>query len=284
MMDTILNAPTPLAIGGVGGSGTRVIATIIEKLGFHIGSDLNEPLDNLWFTLLFKHRDVRSLAEPEFQRFYSIFRQAMTDGECVPALTEAESDALLAYDRRHLHGRDWLSNRLRTLHHAHLSPSRGTKRWAWKEPNTHMVLDRLLRIEPSLKYIHLMRNGLDMAVSQNQNQLKLWSSELLGCETSYSPAASLKFWCAAHRQVLRYAQASPERVLMLRFEDLCRDPAPEIERLLTFIGLEPADKLIASLVALVEPPTTMMRYRAVGLDAFEPEDVAFVRELGFRVE
>ena len=44
----------PIAVGGVGGSGTRVVANFLEMLGFDMGSDINESLDNLTFTLLFK--------------------------------------------------------------------------------------------------------------------------------------------------------------------------------------------------------------------------------------
>ena len=44
----------PVIIGGVGGSGTRVVAEIINLLGFYIGDDLNPAKDNLWFLLLFK--------------------------------------------------------------------------------------------------------------------------------------------------------------------------------------------------------------------------------------
>jgi len=44
----------PVAIGGVGGSGTRLIAQCLKELGYFIGSDLNESNDNLLFTALFK--------------------------------------------------------------------------------------------------------------------------------------------------------------------------------------------------------------------------------------
>lgn len=48
------NIMGPVVIGGVGGSGTRVVAELLENLGFYIGSDLNTASDNLTYTLLFK--------------------------------------------------------------------------------------------------------------------------------------------------------------------------------------------------------------------------------------
>jgi len=44
----------PVAIGGVGGSGTRVVAETVNRLGIAFGRDLNGASDNLLYTLLFK--------------------------------------------------------------------------------------------------------------------------------------------------------------------------------------------------------------------------------------
>ena len=44
----------PLVIGGVGGSGTRVVVEIAARLGVYTGADLNASGDNLWATLLLR--------------------------------------------------------------------------------------------------------------------------------------------------------------------------------------------------------------------------------------
>ena len=56
----------PVVIGGVGGSGTRLIAQCLNELGFFLGPDLNEANDNLWFTLLFKRTRILTSSEEEF--------------------------------------------------------------------------------------------------------------------------------------------------------------------------------------------------------------------------
>jgi hypothetical protein len=70
-----------VAIGGVGGSGTRIVAQLIKDAGFYLGSDLNSANDNLWFTLLFKRPRwfIRNSANREviFQGL-DIFSRAMT--------------------------------------------------------------------------------------------------------------------------------------------------------------------------------------------------------------
>ena len=54
----VLSDAAPVVVGGVGGSGTRVVAQLLIELGFDMGSDLNESLDDLGFTALFKRRNL----------------------------------------------------------------------------------------------------------------------------------------------------------------------------------------------------------------------------------
>ena len=53
-----------IAVGGVGGSGTRLIAAFLDRLGIYMGDDQNESLDNLWFNLLFKQHPL-GVFDPE---------------------------------------------------------------------------------------------------------------------------------------------------------------------------------------------------------------------------
>ena len=46
--------------------------------------------------------------------------------------------------------------------------------WGWKIPGNFYILKQLAERYPNLKYIHSLRNGLDMAFSKNQNQLNNW--------------------------------------------------------------------------------------------------------------
>jgi hypothetical protein len=66
------------AVGGIGGSGTRLIAGLLREVGFDIGPDLNESLDNLTFTLLFKWRAMGDLDDARFADLWRIFEDAMT--------------------------------------------------------------------------------------------------------------------------------------------------------------------------------------------------------------
>ncbi len=272
----------PVAIGGIGGSGTRLIAEILLSLGYYMGSDLNQENDNLWFTLLFKRRDVLSATRRELAFCLETFlcrMQGMTD------FTPDERQALerLAAVDRGEHPPDWLAMRVATL----LTPNpagRALNKWGWKEPNTHVVLDRLAASLPTLRYVHVLRNGLDMAFNSNQNQLAFWGSAFLGLPAvPIDPRHSLKYWCRVHRRVLEIADDMPGRFLFLDYDALCQRPAEGIGRLTRFLGESLDPTTLDNLLALVKPTGSIGRFRAHGVTAFDKQDLAFVASLGFPV-
>ena len=268
----------PVAIGGVGGSGTRLIAQVLMDLGFYMGGDLNESNDNLWFTLLFKRPEILSLTERELRELLNLFVGRMTGAACSPAQTEWIR-RLAAYDRPQ-HPADWLRDRADSLLRAG-AVGTDPAQWGWKEPNTHVVLDRLQAALPAMKYIHVMRNGLDMAHSINQNQLRLWGTQFIGREYEISPYFSLRFWCTVHRRVLALGESMPERFLLLNYDRFCLHPQDGIGKLLDFLDVAPSAADVARLAHLVRAPSSIGRYKKHGLDLFDPADVAFVAHLGF---
>ena len=279
----------PVGVGGVGGSGTRVVAMVLRDLGYHLGDDLNDPLDNLWFTLLFKRRGMLTgeVTDAEFGRCWELFEAAMS-GAAAPRGSERgqASDFLasLARDGRMQHTREWLSQRAASLLDA-LGRSRALGRvWAWKEPNSHLVLDRLDRLVPGLRFVLVMRNGLDMAWSANQNQPAFWEGLVLPRKAAAAgppQRAALAYWCAAHRRVFALGRAMGERFHTVNFDRLCAAPEGEISRLFDFLGAEVEAGALARLSRLVKAPPSIGRYRSLPLDGFDPADVEYVRSLGF---
>jgi hypothetical protein len=268
-----------VAVGGVGGSGTRVVAQVLGALGLHLGEDLNEALDNLWFTLLFKHREILDFPPERFARYHGLFVAAMQgDPQQLPDADRLRQE-LLGFERAGLHGRSWLKARWDSL----MSPRTvaGAVGWGWKEPNTHMVLEPLLALQPELRYVHVMRNGLDMAFSANQNQLRLWGPRALGRRFDTSPRASLAFWRWAHERVFALAARHPRRVLVLDFDRLCRAPAEELSRLTRSLGLPTDPTRCLELARLVRTPATVGRFRSADPQLLDQEDVRYVAGLGF---
>lgn len=277
----ISGARPPVAIGGVGGSGTRLVAQFLVDLGFFLGADLNESNDNLWFTLLFKRCEILRVPDEELAELVAIFRNAMNEPGPLSAAQLALVERLAGADRL-AHGAEWLRQRARSLESWMARGQRASGTWGWKEPNTHVVLERLEPFLPGMKYIHVVRNGLDMAYSSNQSQLQLWGPSFLGLERiDASPRLSLKYWRAVHRLVLERGWRLGDRFLLLNYDRLCADPEEGLDTLLRFLGAEPARAARDRLLAWIRPPQSMGRFRRHPSSGLDPDDVAFVRDLGF---
>ncbi len=277
-----MNSRPPVAIGGVGGSGTRLIAEILARLNYFIGSDLNHQNDNLWFTLLFKRIDILQASPQEFNYYVSLFLRRMNG---MTAFTQQEKQDLqrLAMVDRGQHDLEWLAGRVNSFL-SQCSENRATTRWGWKEPNTHVVLDRLIGSIPSLRYIHVARNGLDMAHSNNMNQLELWGRPFLGLNiVPIDPRHSLKYWCRVHRRVLDIASDMPGRFLLLNYDEFCKDPDKGFDKLFEYLGERVDSTELGGLLPLVTPPPSIGRFRAHGLSMFDGDDIAFVESLGFSI-
>ena len=258
-----------IAIGGLGGSGTRVGALAIRELGYAFAPGTERQCDTWWYTLLFKYREAFDLPDRRFAQLYDILNRAMF-GIGVEALAPALQKNLLSADRAGQHDRDWLQARIDSLAHAGDS---ARPHWVWKEPNTHILADRFLALDPELFYVHVMRNGPDMAFSGNQNQLRLWGPLVFKDSYEDSPRGALCFWNWAHERVAKLRQRYPERVFVLGFEQICRNPSATVERLATFLGCTPDAAAIAAATACVRPPETIGRHvdRIGDLDADECE-------------
>ena len=277
---------SPVAIGGIGGSGTRLIAELLLHLGFYLGSDLNESNDNLWFTLLFKRIDLVSSDPPpsvsvDFAECLDVFARAMTGGAGL-TLEQEQRVRALAREGRPQHTPLWLAERCASLLSALGTGRPVPARWGWKEPNTHVVLDRLQVALPAMRYVHVVRNGLDMAHSQNQNQPRFWGRLFVhALPWEPGPRYSLRYWRVMHERVLRLGGAMGDRFLMLDYDDFCRNAPAGVERLVAFLRVDPSPAEQRALHALVRPPATIGRFKRHGLGVFDPADVEYVRSLGY---
>lgn len=268
-------ADFPIAVGGVGGSGTRVVAELLRRLGVYMGEHFTPASDTLWFTFLFKRAGILAADDAEFDLLAGALAAALQGGGPLPPATVRHLSRLAETGRPH-HPPEQLRASLASMSEAAMRP-RWKGRWGWKEPNTHVVIERLWQRLPALRYVHVVRNGLDMAFSGNQHQVRLWGTHVLGADGPVSPQRSLAYWCAVHRKLLRLHDANSWRMYWLDFDALCRDPAHQVAELLRFLGFQPGAVDPDSLG--IEPQPA--KHAADVLDAFAPEDVDFVRSLGY---
>jgi Sulfotransferase family len=232
------NASGPVVIGATGGSGTRVIARIARLTGLFIGNDLNPAEDAL------------PVAE-YYDRWINPYLWHRQDWAPDPEPEmRTELDALLEQHRAPADGRPW----------------------GWKEPRSIFIVEFLASALPGMRFLHVVRDGRDVAFSKNQNQPRKHAHAFLGSESEQpddAPPRAIALWSAVNLEAADAGENElAERYRRIRFEDLCADPEPVIAEVLNFLGLE-GDA--AELAHEVEPPPTIGRWREL--------DAATLREL-----
>lgn len=176
------------------------------------------------------------------------------------------------------HGFQMVANRLRKGP----EPLVGSQVWGWKEPNSHVVLPELLATFPDLRYVHVVRDPLDMAFSANTTQLRLWGP-LHGVEVPREPDqipnAQLAWWLESTRRVLDMAKQMESRFLLIRFESFCAAPEEHIRHLAQLAELEVTDDELARAGAHVVMPTSAGRWRSHGNENLDRRLLAEVAAL-----
>jgi hypothetical protein len=242
----------PFIVGGVGGSGTRVVASILEKLGLFMGHNLNKSKDNLSFTNVSKFL-IQNLNLP------------------IKELISQEQPLLKEHDQ--------LLN-----HHFMLS---NKKQWGWKVPGNFFHLHQLIKFyNKNIYYIHIIRNGLDMAYSQNQNQLNNYGRHF-NIETNKMPLplASLRYWIYANQYAINTAtELFANKFLLIKYEELCEHPKKIIGLINKFCNTNANTTQIDSLINLVSKPQTIGRYKKKDLSIFTSMDIQSVEDLGYFIE
>jgi hypothetical protein len=242
-----MHAQAPGVIGATGGSGTRVVARIVQRGGMFIGADRNRSEDAL-----------------DFAAFSDRWVNAFAKGERPPELV-AELRALVTRQ-------------------ANARPA-ADQPWGWKEPRSIYLLPLLDDELAGLRFLHLVRDGRDMAYSDNQVQLRKHGDALLGEEAGDSAALrSISLWRDVNLRAADYGeQRLGPRYLRLRFEDLCLDPAAGVGEILGFFGLDGDVARVAAEEVVV--PETLGRWRlqdAAAVTALEAEAGVALERFGYQ--
>ena len=158
--------------------------------------------------------------------------------------------------------------------------------WGTKVLGSFYYLRYLNEIFRNVRYIHVMRHGLDMAFSNNHNQLLNWGKYLdVVPEGDPTPRYLLKYWARANTHALEGCEAHlPEHHLVVKFEDLCAHRHAQIKRIAEFLDVEADSPMIDSIAEKIVPQKSQGRYQRVANEGmFDDADLEILRKLGFSV-
>jgi hypothetical protein len=224
------NKDSPLIIGGSGGSGTRLFARLCILSGFHLGANLNSSLDSL-----------------DFFPFYEQWINKYLSRRHVPFEEEEKNQMSKEFKKSVI------------KHRAPISVL--DQRWGFKNPRSMLLLPFLNRHFEHMKFIHVVRDGRDMAYSKNQKQVHKHGRALLGeqCRQWNRPAISIMFWAKSNIEVAQYGDnVMGDRYICVRFEDLCTEPEAALIRLLNFLEIKIED--ISPFLKEIRPPASRGRW------------------------
>lgn len=276
---------SPVVIGALGGSGTRLIAQTLLELGFNLGDEIDDQNDTLLFTRIFQRPEwIRSIQPGKFNRYLTLFTKRMT------------GDTWSLFDLiRYVSALYWKSTiksgRKKETIRALAQPWRAGKlevtKWGWKEPISHLFLEELCTYYPNMKYIHVIRHGLDMAFSSNTQQLRYWGDRYgltVNLDDGNIPGLQLEYWIRSNKRAIEIAQKKlGSRFYLLNYDEYCSKPEAEVTQLLRFLDITLSEKDLKKLVDLAKPTTTG-RYKDRNISQFSDKQIHEVRNLGFEVK
>ncbi len=237
-------------VGGVGGSGTRVVASLLSSSGVFIGSNLNVSLDNMdWPGDQLTIKDAKLTFEQKIEALRLPFQQFIEKMINDQYKTVDSNQSLLAI----------------------------------KVPGSFFYLPYLCEIFDDVSYIHVIRHGLDMAFSDNKNQLKNWGGVFNVFPEDISPEIyQLKYWLRANEYAVDMGvRLLNDKFYLLRYESLCDDPESEMKELSVSLTLDLNFDPV--MLNTVKRPKTFNRYLQKDLTLFEDKDLASLKNLGYEI-
>jgi hypothetical protein len=278
----------PIVIGGSGGSGTRVVAEILIRSGVYLGCDLNKSNDNLLFTYFFKRSNlILGRGEQrvlECKRLFTLHERLLFGHP--PTLREwglilkAGLEHALDLD---FYGWRWVLQRWSNMMWGKVATS-ASSLWGWKEPNSMFFLREIRNCYPKAKYILLLRNGLDMAYSDNSQQLENWGSYFEVDPNDSSPLNRFEYWYRSNLEAVDTLQTLyDDDFLIIRFEDLCLDKSSTIRELISFAGLD-CNEAKTTIWNIPQLPNSHGRYRRFDTNWINQETKDKLAEIGYSLE
>lgn len=230
---------SPVVIGATGGSGTRALRAILMQYGAYMGEHVGLAGDardfstfyNLWIDETLRH--TRRLD----------YRLDDLPIEVREAALARLQTSIAAYCGR-------------------FDPTAGP--WGFKGPRSMFVLPYLQRLLPEMTFLLLIRDGRDMAASRNHGQVKKHYASLFGLPADADlDLAAARLWSKANLEAAAWCRANlPDRHLVVRYEELCAQPARTIGTILDRLGWPYTAEQLTRMSREIKPSPGIGRWRS----------------------
>ena len=267
-VESRLRQTQPLIVLGMHRSGTSLTVRLLNDLGIHMGSWLSRDAESVHFQRL--NRRIFAAAGSDWAQVDPLVQQ-MESAAFVAQQTEKVQHALFG-ERSPFRKpviADFFGPDLWDRIDQGESPA-----WGWKDPRTSLTFPVWLPIFSQARWLHILRNGVDVAISihrRSQKQQRKLRNRLFPVD--HSPA-TLDFTYCFHlwEQYLSFLLAHKHQIpadqyLEVRYEDLLANPEIHLRQIVDFAGHAVADERMAAACELINVGRLDNSHHAAGYRA-----------------
>jgi hypothetical protein len=102
--------------------------------------------------------------------------------------------------------------------------AKGKRRWGCKSTFVIHHVDRVRRLHPAARFIHLVRDGRDVAASAKNSVFNHFHPHYVG-----------RLWSREQKLAIDLARSAPEATLTVRYEDMLDDPEGALRKICDFL-------------------------------------------------
>ncbi len=268
----------PVIIIGMHRSGTSLVSQLLDMLGVFMGNDLDPNAES-------KH--LRRLNKYSFRAVGADWNTPQ------PVIDAMQSHAFINEQALYFHQylfTGWGGLRYWGVKQwAELIAGADMPRWGWKDPRTSLTLPAWLQIFPEAQVIHIIRNGIDVAISLHRRQLKqrtrFWGTH----PDHYNPKGydfrfCFELWEIYQKHLLTYRHTVPERQYTeITYEALLQKPDMILRGMLQHLQVPFEEATLGRTVATINKGRLDNRSYAMPYQDIIPELVtsSLMEELGY---
>ena len=235
----------PLIIMGMHRSGTSLTVRLLRDIGIYMGDKLSRDAEAIYFQKI--NRRIYNTVGSKWSNIRAL-RNAMRSEKFIQEQTNIVLKTLFPAGTLNLKPgiAAYFGDELRRS-----IASGKMLYWGWKDPRTSFTFPIWLNIFPNARFLHIIRNGIDVAISTHRRghkqQKKLWKRVL---QLDYSPLTldfqyRFQLWQEYLAFILEFKQIIPsDQYLELRYEDLLAKPVELLRQITQFFGYPIQDEVL----------------------------------------
>lgn len=249
-----IRSSQPLVIIGMHRSGTSLAVRLLVDLGLHMGEYLSRDAEAVFFQKL--NRRIFNSVGAKW-------------GFVDPIIEVMDSDDFIESNSRNMHkalfeDRRLLSREMKISEYFGSGLWEDVKEgnqvhWGWKDPRTTMTFPIWLKVFPQAKILHMMRNGIDVAISTHRRTMKQHRNLIKRTfPLDYNPITldfdyCFQLWESYISFVFDHKDIIPDgNYLEVRYEDLLSDPEEQLQLICDFVSFPVRDQDIKASITRID--------------------------------